>query len=351
MTQLQSISDRFLASSVVLQDFLKRLQLDMEALSTSSSEVLQDMKEKLAHSREAWSEAIGEYKKSVHNMPRELRQRPFVKSLYKDLEAFEKDARRFVNEIKESPRTIQYRDALELRAKQLAERMEALEENNLVQKFLRGEIILSSKKNIQWGRKIGHAAFGLTFLYLFVFSGVSSGVIWGVTIPFVIWAFSLEIARHLNPRVNDWVCKVFKPVMREAEKTRVNSAIFYIVAMLSVYWLCPIEVAMVTMLYIAVGDPVAGVVGVTWGRRKLTEHASVEGTLACVAVCAFMAAICAGWLFDNSLSGGALWLFALFSGLIGAASEAAFNKIDDNLIMPLLSAPALWVLMKLFAII
>ena len=351
MTQAQTIPADFLQASLSMQDLLAALQEDMAALSLSSTEAFQTLKRRLLQSWENLPVAISDYKRSVQHMPREIKQRHLFKGLSQNIEAFELDVRRFLTELKETSLADVYRQALESRTHQLAQQIAALEEHRLVQKFLKGEVILSSKKSLQWGRKICHAVLGLSFLYLFVYSGLSETVIWLITGPLLLWAFSLETARHLNPRINQWVCQRFKLVMREREKTRVSSAIFYMLAMSIVYFVFPSKVLVLTMLFIAIGDPVAGIVGVYWGRRKLAPHVSLEGFAACAVTCALLAGLCVGLLFDAGLSMSALLLFSLLSGVIGAMAESSFKKIDDNLVMPLLSAPALWVLMKAFELI
>ena len=351
MVQAQTIPADFLEASLSMQALLEGLQADISALSASSSEAFQKLRNSLLQSWENLPASISDYKRSVQNMPRELKQRRVIKGLSKNIEAFERDVRLFLTELREASLADVYRKALQSRTQQLTQQIAALEENSLVQKFLKGEIVLSSKKSIQLGRKFGHATLGVSFLYLFIYSGFSQAVIWSIAGPFILWAFSLETARHLNPGINQWVCKVFRPVMREREKTRVNSAIFYITAMLIVYFAFPAKVVVLTMLFIAIADPVAGIVGVHWGRRKLATHVSLEGSAACAAVCALLAGLCAEFLFDAHLSISSLLLFSLLGGVVGAVAESSFKKLDDNLVMPLLSAPALWVLMKMFALI
>jgi dolichol kinase len=43
-----------------------------------------------------------------------------------------------------------------------------------------------------------------------------------------------------------------------------------------------------------------------------------------------------------------LTAFSVFSGAIGAGAESSFKRLDDNLVMPLLSATGIWLLLKLF---
>lgn len=363
-SQALPLSANFHQASLSMKGLLDQLQEDIASLSLSSSEVYQNLKQSLLQSWERWPEVIENYKVSLQSLPREIRQRPFIRRTFRDIEAFEKDVRQFLLRIKESPfqnvydafdRHIKeaevYLERLQSRIQYIAQQVTDLEENALVQMFLHGEVVLSSKKTIQWERKLFHASLGVFFLYLFAYSGFSQTFIWSVAAPILFAFFSIEIARHFNLRFNALVCHSFRRLMRESEKTRINASIFFIISMAIVYFFFPIEVAILTMLFISIGDPIAGIAGVYWGRTKLSPHTSLEGSLACFIACALLAAVCGTYLFDKTLPFVPLILFSLLSGMIGAAAEASLKKLDDNLVMPLLSAPALWVLMKLFLII
>lgn len=364
MSYAQSLSIDFRQASLSLKELLDQLQEDISALNLSSTELFHGLKQNLLLSWKNWEVTVKNYKISLQNMPKELRRRNIIKQLSKELEDFETHARCFLTEIKETSfqdfrrslnRHIReadlYLKGVQSRMHQMAESVASLEEHPLVQKFLRGEPVLASRENMQWARKVSHTSLGLLFLYVFVYSGWSKTVLWTLAGGFILWAFVLETARHLNPRVNEWVCRYFRPIMREREKTKINSAMFFIVSMVIVYFVFPIEVTMLTMLFLAVGDPLAGIVGVYWGKRKLSPHVSLEGSLACFTACAALAALCAGVLFSTTLSLLPLLVFSLISGLIGALTESSFKKLDDNLVMPLLSAPLLWSLMHLFSLL
>ncbi|MBI2083478.1 MAG: hypothetical protein HYT76_07900 [Deltaproteobacteria bacterium] len=283
-----------------------------------------------------WQEAVERYKSSIQRMPKAFRCHPLVKRCLEAIESFERD--RSSRDLHEKLRHV---------ASLIAE----LETSPLMQKILRGEPLLPNKKVIQWRRKLTHISMGLSFLYLFVYSGWSETIIWGVTGPFILWAFALETIRHLNPKVNRWVLRFFGSIMREGENEKITAATFYILSMAIVYFIFPIEVATLTLLFIAVGDPLAGIVGTLYGKHRISPHVSWEGSLICFLVCLGLAALSAGRLFPDPIGGWSLIAFSILSGLVGTLAEASFKRLDDNLVMPLLSAPALWVLMKLFSIL
>lgn len=339
----------FEQASISFKDLSQQLGHDFAVFKLGSREVLQNFHDDLQVSWEKWSQASQKYQNTIKELPKELRQRPFIKNAIANINSFEADLKDFLQKFKTSSLQEWRQAASQLQ--KISCQISEIETNTLVQKFLKGETILADIKNIQWARKLSHAFLGVLFLVLFVFSGWSPAVIWSFAGVFLVFCFTLEALRHFNPGVNQWVWRVFKPIMRESEKTKINSAMFYIFSMAVVYFVFPIQVAVVTMLFIAIGDPVASIVGLNWGKTKLAAHVSLEGFLACFFTCALMAFISATFIFATSLHPLLIAGFSLLGGLTGALAECSFKKLDDNLTMPLLSAPILWILMQLFGIL
>ncbi|MBI1908852.1 MAG: hypothetical protein HYS22_01615 [Deltaproteobacteria bacterium] len=346
MSQVPLSALNFRQASFSLQRLLAQLERDFSSLGLGTAEAFQKF-------RQEWSLTLIRYRATIREMPKAFRHHPLVKKSLYEIKLFEKELQRFKNRMSENsfPEFRDWSDRLRAKISRVALQVAELEASPLVQKFIRGETVLPDKRILQWRRKLVHITLGLSFLWLFVYSGWPRSVIWGITGPFILWAFSLELIRHLNPRVNRWVFRVFGSIMREGENEKVNAAVFYILSMGIVYFVFPVEVAMLALLFIAVGDPIAGIVGIHWGRHKISSSVSWEGSAACFLVCAGLAALCAGRVFHHTLSGAPLVLFSLLAGLTGAVSEASFKKLDDNLVMPLLSAPILWGLMKVFEIL
>lgn len=361
MTQSMALTSSFPDASRVLSNLIDTLEADMLLINKASHEAYQSLHNKLVTTWEEWPAKKENFRLAVNNLPSELRKRDFVNTAVHELEHFEVQAKAYFNHLAEvafeSYKTSlnakteafqQQRARMHEQTRRIALQLAELQAHPLTQKFIRGETILASRSKIQWGRKLGHMCCGLSFLYVFAFSGWSTPLKWALTGGFAIWSLSLETARHLNPRVNAWVCKAFRPVMREREKNKINSAIFFMVAMIFVYWIFPRDVAVLTMLFISLGDPVAGIVGVYFGKHKISQHASAEGVLACFVLCTTLAAISATWFFNQyHVSAAHLPFFALTCGAVGAVAESSFKMFDDNLTMPLVSAPLIWLVLHL----
>jgi dolichol kinase len=203
------------------------------------------------------------------------------------------------------------------------------------------EPVMACRTKLQWGRKVMHAMTGVIGMWLYAYLAVSKGfMLWFVGSLLTV-AFTLELLRRASHHVNCRVCRYFKGVMRERERQAVTSATWFLASMFVVFAFFPRDIAVLSLLFIGLGDPAAGTVGARWGRHRINTHVSVEGSLAAFAVCALGTWLLAATALNLSISGGALAIFVVLAGLIGMTSEATFKQFDDNLVMPLVSAPLL----------
>ncbi len=160
-----------------------------------------------------------------------------------------------------------------------------------------------------------------------------TGTITGLTI-------ALEMARRRFPRLNEWFLARFSVLMKQSESSQVLGSTYMAAASLIVFFFFDKELAILALLYIAVGDPLAGVVGKRYGRVKIGSK-SVEGTLAF--------AVGAGAVGCGMVAGGLdvpYWV-ALGGAGVGALVELLPSPLDDNLTVPPVSATLMWALLLL----
>lgn len=347
MSKSPDSAKTFVASSQSLKNGLAQIQQRWETFSQNKDGAYQHFKDDMHLHWESFNEHLHNYKKSLAALPRELRHRFKDHKTLMQLEKFQNEFYHAVDQWKHSPSYQKFHDHIDHLSHELSE----LETHPFVQKLLRGETVLSEKKQIQWGRKAGHAFFAVLFIWLFKFSNLPVNFLYGMTLSFISLCVGLETARHLSPKINTKVWKYFRHVMREEEKHKINSAMFYMFSMAFVYWVFPIDVCLIVFFFLGFGDTIAGIVGVKFGKHKLTKHASVEGFLAGFATCSFFSFLSAGFLVESPISGFGLLVFSLLAGAVGAVSEISFKKLDDNLVIPLLSAPFVWALMHVFQVL
>ena len=318
MTSSFSISNHLVRLREELNLILTQLERQLQGLNESSTEALEQWRVGFKERFEEWQRTLKRSRDQIAELPREFCQSDLVKNTKQVLERCESNIR-----------SLQLHPSL----KNLLERSK----------------VFASKTQLQWGRKIFHTGMGLAALWIYAYSGLSEFGFRIVIVSFVSVAVLTEIVRRCSGRFNDWVCRLWGGMMRERERRQITAATWYMGSMMVVFFFFSREIFILTMLYVAVGDTAAGVVGSQWGRHRLLPHVSLEGSLAAFVTCFLLTLLFTPYgLGEFHLSGFPLLGFSLLGGVIGAVAEGIYKKWDDNLVIPLVSAPALWLLCLFF---
>ena len=99
--------------------------------------------------------------------------------------------------------------------------------------------------------------------------------------------------------------------------------------------------AVLSLLYLALGDPVASLFGILYGDRSLrfSNGKSLVGTLAGTGICLFVTLI---FLSGMKLDLSTLLLASVIGGVAGGTAEMLPFEIDDNFTIPVISGFVLW---------
>ncbi len=139
----------------------------------------------------------------------------------------------------------------------------------------------------------------------------------------VVSAFLIEVARLKWAWINDIVFKIVGGYTREHEEKRITGATYYAVAAFVAVAFFSKWVAILSLLFLTLGDSAAALVGTRYGTHKKFGK-SAEGSLACLLVCSVVGWGLLGWV-----------------GLLGAAAATVIEfvpvPVDDNLRIPLVS--------------
>ena len=348
-----------------LTDFLIQLENYLNDLKQIRTETIDHLKNQIDESLHQWSEKIHELKIQLTHLPQEIKNHDIILNLKKRLENCEAKANscylNLCSAIHDSQTKrnwhetfIQFATSLKKyreEAAKLAKETQSFSVRQMLEKMAQGGKILASRTRLQWRRKIFHTFNGLFGLWLWGYSGLSEFAVIMILATFLSFAIGTEILRRVYPPYNEMVLKMVGSMMRERERTQISSATWYMAAIMILFLFFPKVVGILALWYVAMGDTFAGIIGTRYGRHKLSTHLSVEGSLAAFTVCFVGTLFFARFGFDTFiLTGSKLWIFSLCGGMIGAAAEASFKKIDDNLVIPLVSAPLLWGLTKLFSL-
>ncbi len=334
---------------------LSSLQDKISKLSESSTVAIQKYyNENLPH----WQRKIEDMKLAFAKLPDDFKRVEFTETLTRKLDQLTIQIASLRQKIQGSDlsqwsskmvEALPDLSQLKISANNLCDSVKSFQLDPFIQKLIAGGRELASKKDLQWGRKFFHTANGLIGLYFWAYSGLEDWIVLSVLGTYFLYAVTTEIVRRKYPPYNQWMIKTIGWMMREHEKKSISSASYYISTMFFIMLVFPKNVSILTLFYIAVGDTIAGIVGVLWGKHKITAKVSFEGAFACFFVCAV-----ATWFFVTSgipalhLTGLNALLFSICGGLIAALAEGSLKKYDDNLVMPLLAAPLLTFLIWFF---
>ena len=187
-------------------------------------------------------------------------------------------------------------------------------------------------------RNLYHVLNGLTILALIQFLVTTQRAMILVSGSFFVLVWSLEIGRRIWPRLNQFLMeKVFHTMAHPHEWTHINSATWYVNALFLLALFAPHAYAAIAVTVLAFGDPAAALVGRRWGRIRLVNGRSLEGTATFVIV-----ATLATWAmlrFFHPAYG--LWASLAIAGsaaFLGSLAELFSRRIDDNLSIPLSAA-------------
>lgn len=154
---------------------------------------------------------------------------------------------------------------------------------------------------------------------------------------FAAWAWSMESLRRISSRANAIMMAVFRPIAHEQERDRVNSATWYMTSLVLLSFTFSPLLCVAGVAVLGFADPLAGLVGRRFGRIRLINGRSLEGTMTFV-VTGTLAARAAMLLCDTTASSGTLWVTAFTAALAGGLAELFSRRIDDNLSIPLTTA-------------
>ncbi|MES2641866.1 MAG: hypothetical protein V4850_20420 [Myxococcota bacterium] len=154
---------------------------------------------------------------------------------------------------------------------------------------------------------------------------------------FCVWGWGMEVSRRRLPAVNTFLMKVFGPIAHPHESYRINSATWYVTALLALSLTASPMACSLAVIVLGVGDPAAAFVGRRWGRTRLASGRSVEGSLGFVGFAGLAAALTLAIYYPH-LGAAQLVTLALVSALAGAIAELVTAGLDDNLVIPLAAA-------------
>ena len=186
--------------------------------------------------------------------------------------------------------------------------------------------------SLNWRRSLYHILGGLVIPVAALFLPKPIILIFLVVLTFVFLA--VELTRLRLPVVNRWFFKYYKALARADEKSRLTGTSYLLIGSLISFLIFQRDIAVLSLVFLAIGDPVAGLIGRWIGKRRLAGK-TLEGDLACLISCIAIGAVFyyAGLNLD--------WLTIIVGAVVASAAEAAPLPVNDNLTIPLFSGVAM----------
>ena len=172
----------------------------------------------------------------------------------------------------------------------------------------------------------------IPLLYLFVTRKWALSIV----VPLAALSLVIDIARLGGIRASRVFLRLFGALLREHERQTLTGASYLVVSSSLCILFYDKPVAILSVLFLVLGDPVAALVGGRYGRTQIWGRKSIEGSLACFIVCLAVTAFIPGfalWPKSPTISMSARLLGPLTATLV----EGLPVPVDDNLSVPLVS--------------
>jgi dolichol kinase len=152
----------------------------------------------------------------------------------------------------------------------------------------------------------------------------------------VILSLAIEVFRLNHPRTKHVFRHFFGELLRNHEDVSLLGSTYLLIACLLTIHLFPKPVAVLALSFLILGDTVAAIVGKSMGRLRLIGGKTLEGSLACFAVCFGLTLLMPG--------------VPPPVGLVGAFVATLFEllpiPLDDNFRIPLSAGFAMELLLR-----
>lgn len=206
---------------------------------------------------------------------------------------------------------------------------------------------LSTRHNLQIMRRLFHMFNGGAIATLYLVSFDHSQMIHFLgTIACALYV--VEQVRVNYPETAAKLLPFTRFIIRAEEQLKESAMVPYAMAVLLTIVAFPKHIALVGIYSLAIADPLSAIVGIRFGKHKLTPTRSVEGSIAFF-VSIFIVTLIILTGFNTKFDILILFVSALI-GLICTLADMIPLKLDDNLTIPLFTSALLWLVCTIFGI-
>lgn len=203
--------------------------------------------------------------------------------------------------------------------------------------------MIKALADIHLERKLTHIV-GI-FIMVLIHHFFSVRVCWMVMLFVGVPLVLVDILRHRIPALQTFSLKMFGGIMRRREVRGITGTTYLFVGASIILAIFPHNIVALSLLFLALADPIASFVGVKYGSLKIVGKKTLEGTMAAYVVCCVVAFCFYSW---KNLMVEHIYIVSMLSGVVGAVSEVIPLRIDDNFVQPVLNACLLYVLFYVY---
>ena len=188
--------------------------------------------------------------------------------------------------------------------------------------------------NFEWNRQIFHIFLGIIIAVLLLYDFIDKKII---LIAIIIGLILSYLSRKTRIPVIHSLLETFER-KEELKKFPGKGIIFYFIGVFIALFLFPKDIAMASIMVLALGDSISHLFGLHFGkiRHPFSKKKFLEGTIA-----GFVAGFIGALVFARALEA----LFASLAAMIVEAIEVKIGteQVDDNLIVPIVAGGVIWV--------
>ena len=189
--------------------------------------------------------------------------------------------------------------------------------------------------SFEWNRQLFHIFLGIAIAVLLLYDFIDQKIILIIIIVGLILSY---LSKKIRIPVLYNLLEIFER-KEEIRKFPGKGTIFYFIGVYIVLLLFPKDIAMASIMVLALGDSVSHLFGLHFGKTKhpLSKTKFLEGTIA-----GFVAGFIGALVFAKPIEA----FFASFAAMIVEAIEIKIGtqQIDDNLIVPLIAGSVIWLI-------
>ncbi len=188
--------------------------------------------------------------------------------------------------------------------------------------------------NFEWNRQLFHIFLGIAIVVLLVYGFINKEMI---LIAAIIGLILSYLSKKIKIPVIHNLLEIFER-KEDIDKFPGKGIIFYLIGVYVALLLFPKDIAMASVMVLALGDSVSHLYGLHYGKIKhpLSKTKFLEGTIA-----GFIFGFIGAFVFLPWWEA----LLASFAAMIVEAVEMKIGaqQVDDNLIMPFVAGSVVWV--------